>query len=79
MTFLTIEQILEKYPFVFKSKKNAVLSIARNRNNIRSVALKIRNQTFFEEEKLLEWIRSQTYEKKIRNQFNQTNKNETQN
>lgn len=79
MTFLTIEQILEKYPFVFKSKKNAVLSIARNRNNIRSVALKIRNQTFFEEEKLLEWIRSQTYEKKIRNQFNQTNKDETQN
>lgn len=70
MIILSIKDVIAKYPFIFKSENNARLAIFRNVNDIRSIALKIGNKTYFEEEKLIEWVRSQTYNKMVSNKHN---------
>lgn len=62
MNLLSLSQVLEKYPNIFKSEKQIKSYLSRNKYDIRKIALKISHQILFEEEKLLDWVRGMTYE-----------------
>lgn len=59
---LTIQQVVEKYPFIFKNSNHAKISLHRNMQGVRSVALKIGQRTYFPEDKLLDWVQNLTYD-----------------
>jgi hypothetical protein len=61
MGFITANDACEKYAFIFKSYGSMRVMLHKNINGIRDIALKIGQQTFFDEDTLLEWIKSQSY------------------